>query len=190
MGRLAARIHSIRTTGFGSTFEWTLNRLSHNASWDEFLENELHTEDRIQTLESCGMLQGGRIQQLRKTLETAAGKDRVPALNHGDLRLKNVLVDEEGAILCLLDWEHCSSNLAPEWDLALALHDLDIDERDEFLKGYGIAADEVLRISPVLKALTLINYAPAVHKAAKSGNDAQLERYRMRLSGALDLYSL
>lgn len=190
MGRFAATIHSIPTTGFGATFEWTLNQLSHNASWAEFVDNELKIEERIETFESCGILNRIRANRLRTTLEKAAAKDRAPALNHGDLRLKNVLVDEEGAILCILDWEHCSSNLAPEWDLALALHDLGIDERHEFLEGYGISADQVSEISPVLKALTLINYAPAVQKAAKSRDDVKLERYRLRLSGKLDLYSL
>jgi aminoglycoside phosphotransferase (APT) family kinase protein len=190
MGHFAAMINSIPTTGFGATFEWSLNELSHNASWTEFLENELKMEEKLEIFTTCGMLDGTRIKRLRTLLEGAAGRDRVPALNHGDLRLKNVLVNDKGAISCILDWEHSTSNLAPEWELSLALHDLSIDEKQEFLEGYGINREEISRISPVLKALTVINYAPSVEQAAKSKNSAKLEQYRVRLAGELDLYSL
>lgn len=188
LGRHAAVINSIRTSGFGSTFDWSHNQLSHNATWSEFLQGELKIEEGLETLGSCTMLQPARVKKLRATLEGAAGKDRVPTLNHGDLRLKNVLVDDKGAISCILDWEHCTSNLAPEWELSIALHDLAIDEKQEFLDGYGLSREQIATISPVLKAMNLINYAPMVHCAAK--NKALLEHYRVRLAGELDLYSL
>lgn len=189
MGHFAAMIDSIPTTGFGATFEWSLNELSRNESWTVFLENELKMEERLEMFGKCGMLDRERIKKLRATLEGAAGKDRMPALNHGDLRLKNVLADDKGAISCILDWEHCTSNLAPEWELSLALHDLSIDEKQEFLEGYGMTGKDISRISPVLKALTVINYAPSVEHAAKSKNAAKLEWYRVKLAGDLDMYS-
>ena len=40
-----------------------------------------------------------------------------------------------------------------------------------------------------MKALNLINYAPEVERLAESNDPARLEQYRLRLSGALDLYS-
>jgi hygromycin-B 4-O-kinase len=45
-------------------------------------------------------------------------------------------------------------------------------------------------IAPHLKALNLLNYAPYLQRAAEAGDAVQLERCRIRLSGALDLYSL
>jgi hygromycin-B 4-O-kinase len=190
MGRYAAVINSIQTTGFGSTFDWSRNRLSQNASWNDFLQNELKLEEQLETLADCGMLAPARIRKLRATLEGAVEKDRLPALNHGDLRLKNVLADDKGAISCILDWEHSISNPAPEWELSIALHDLSIDEKQEFLEGYGLRAAEITAISPIAKALNLINYASAVRRAAKSKTAGRLERYRARLAGELDLYSL
>jgi hygromycin-B 4-O-kinase len=190
MGHYAAVINSIPTDGFGSTFEWSHNQLSHNATWSEFLQNELKMDEKLETLATCGMLGPARIKRLRAKLQGAAGKGRVPALNHGDLRLKNVLVDDKGAISCILDWEHCTSNLAPEWELSIALHDLSIDEKQELLDGYGLNGEQISAISPAWKAMTLINYAPAVQLAAKSKNTAELERYRIRFAGELDLYSL
>lgn len=190
MGRYARVIHSIRTTGFGSTFEWSRNRLSHNKTWSEFLRHELKMDERLETLGNSGMLPPAVIKKLRAALEGAAGKQRAPRLNHGDLRLKNVLANEKGAISCILDWEHCISNLAPEWDVAIALHDLSIDEKQEFLDGYGLTGKRFAAIAPLVKALTVINYAPLVESASRSKNKNQLERYRTRLRGDLDLYSL
>jgi len=190
MGRYAALINSIRTKGFGSTFEWSRNHLSHNATWNEFLNSELKLEDRIKTLADCGKLPAPKLKTLRRILESAAGKGRHASLNHGDIRLKNVLVDDAGKISCFLDWEHCASNLAPEWELSVALHDLSIDEKQEFLAGYGLSETKLCAIAPVVKALNLIHYTPHLELATKEKDVKRLDQYRTRLSGALDLYSL
>src|SRR5215213_3291767 len=56
MGRYAALINKIQTGGFGMTFDWSSNRLSHNKSWQEFLENELRFEEKLETLVKRKML--------------------------------------------------------------------------------------------------------------------------------------
>jgi hygromycin-B 4-O-kinase len=111
-------------------------------------------------------------------------------LNHGDLRLKNVLVTGEGKITAIIDWENCVSSVAPYWDLALALHDLSVDAKEELLAGYGLSERDYRTAAPVIKALNLLHYAPPVERAAQAGDARQLEQYRTRLGGALDLYSL
>ncbi|HVG38630.1 MAG TPA: phosphotransferase, partial [Pyrinomonadaceae bacterium] len=110
--------------------------------------------------------------------------------NHGDLRLKNVLVGDGGKINAIIDWENCTSNLAPQWELSLALHDLNIDEKQEFLAGYGLSSKEIERAAPLMKALNLINYVPYLEELFKAKDKAQIEQYRLRLSGAFDLYSI
>jgi hygromycin-B 4-O-kinase len=189
LGNYAAVINSIHTSGFGSTFDWSHNQLSYNETWSGFLENELKLDERLSILESSGMLEPARLKKLRATL-TAAGKERRPALNHGDLRLKNVLVNDQGKISSILDWEHCTSNLAPEWELSLALHDLSIDEKQELLDGYGLTAARITELSPLFKALNLINYAPTLERAMKSKNNLKLDHIRSRFASELDLYSL
>ena len=190
LGHYAAMIHSIQTTGFGSTFDWSQNELSHNVTWADFLTNELRLEEALEILLTNDMLTAPRVRKVRAALEAAGEQGRTPRLNHGDLRLKNALVDAKGTISCLLDWEHCTSNLAPEWDLSIALHDLSVDEKQAFLKGYGIKSDNLSAMSPTLKALNLVNYSPAVKRLQKSRNAGKLEEYRARLRGELDLYDL
>lgn len=190
MGRYAALINSISTQGFGGVFDWSNNQLSRNNNWDEFLFQELKLEARLGILKRYKMLPPRKLKLLGQILEKAAGRSAKPMLNHGDIRLKNVLVDKKGKITALIDWENCMSNLAPHWELSLALHDLSIDEKQEFLEGYGVNDEKLMDIAATLKALNIINYAPYIEQLGETENTAQLDKYRMRLGGMLDLYSL
>ena len=67
---------------------------------------------------------------------------------------------------------------------------MSIDEKQDFLAGYGITDDQVIARAPLLKALNIINYAPYIERFGADNNTAQLDKYRLRLSGAVDLYSL
>lgn len=189
MGRCAALINTLPTTGFGRTFDWSSNRLSHNETWNDYLHKELEIESRLQILEKRRVLMSPQIKRLRAILESVGDLNPKPALTHGDIRLKNVMVDEQGEIIAFLDWEHCTSNLAPHWELSIALHDLSIDEKQKFLEGYGLSEKKIVELAPVMKAINILNYAPKIERLAKSKDTARLERYRTRLSGALDLYS-
>lgn len=186
MGRLARRINSVATDGFGTVFDWSGNQLSRNESWHAFLGGEFALDARLETLGRLGGLAAAPLRRLR-TIVNDADPGQAPALNHGDLRPKNVMVDADGRITAIIDWEDCVSSLAPQWELSLALHDLPIDEKQDFLDGYGLAREEYAAMAPLVKAINILNYAPVLDGL---GDDAHaLERQRARLSGALDLYS-
>ena len=190
MGRYGALINSIQTKGFGNTFDWSNNQLSFNETFAEYLENALQVESKIEVLEKNKMISREKAKDLRRIFGEAKKMKIKPHLTHGDLRPKNVLVGDDGKITAIIDWETCTSNIAPHWELSLALHDLWIDEKQAFLEGYGIAAKEFADIAPLIKAFNIINYAPTVEGMANSKDKKNLEQYRLRLGGALDLYSL
>jgi aminoglycoside phosphotransferase (APT) family kinase protein len=190
LGRYTALIHSIPTSGFGSVFDWSSNQLSRNDSWNEFLDQELHMDARLESLGKYKMLSPSRLKELRGVLERGVGKKPSPSLNHGDVRLKNVLVTDAGKITALIDWEDCMSCLTPHWDLSLALHDLSTDEKLEFLAGYGLSEDQFAEMAPLIKAINVLNYAPHIEHLNATADAAKLAQYRLILSGALDLYSL
>jgi len=48
----------------------------------------------------------------------------------------------------------------------------------------------VEEMSPLIKAFNIINYANAISGAVEAGDHKGLAEFRLRLSGALDLYSL
>lgn len=190
MGRQAALINSIRTKGFGETFDWSENKLSLNATFKDYLKTEYDFEQRLESLQKHKMISEAQSKKLRRTFTEASKSRTRPVLNHGDIRLKNVIVSENGKINAIIDWEGCTSNLAPAWELSLALHDLGIDGVQYFLEGYGIKEKKLRDALPLAKAFNIANYAAAVEEYATAKNKQRLAQYRLRLSGALDLYSI
>lgn len=189
IGQYAQIINSIRTTNFGANFDWTTNEAKNN-TWSEYLDNELDLERRFGLFTQHEILSTRQMDRLRNVIDDTRALDIQPSLNHGDLRLKNVIVDDDGEIAAIVDWEDCLSTIAPQWELSIALHDLSIDEKDLFIEGYGLDAQQLEEMSPLIKAFNIVNYSGAVEAAIAAEDNKELANFRLRLSGALDLYSL
>ena len=190
LGQLAAKINSIRTHGFGETFDWSNNELSRNGTLQEYLQGEYGYENRIAILEKNRMCKPATIKSLKSIFRTMLNLKMVPNLNHGDLRLKNAIADEKGKITAIIDWEESTSNIAPHWDLSIALHDLGVDGKQLFIDGYGIKPRRLAEAAPFIKALNLLNYTDSINAAVTGKDKAGLERLRTRFSGVFDLYSV
>jgi len=190
LGKYTAIINSIKTQDFGHIFDWSPNKLSRHRTWTEFLDNELDVEGRLESFARLRIFEPTRLKKLRSQVHLMRQwKDR-PSLTHGDIRLKNVMLDEKRKIIALLDWEDCMSTIPPYWELSIALHDLNIDEKQVFLEGYGMSFEAYREVAPIIKAINVLNYIRAVHHAANDRNEADLSQLRARLNGAFDLYSL
>jgi len=189
MGRYAHVINSIRTTNFGANFDWTTNGPKHN-TWTEYLDREWDVEKRLGVLAQHQMLSTEQIKRLRSIVDETRTMNIEPSLNHGDLRFKNVIVDDDGEIAAIVDWEDCLSTIAPPWELSIALHDLSIDEKQLFLEGYGLNIKQVEEMSPLIKAFNIINYSNAIEYAFDTEDHKAIGNFRLRLSDALDLYSV
>ena len=189
MGRLARTINSVRTTSFGINFDWTANGPKNN-TWGEFVDQEWQVERRLRLFTEHNILSEQQVEQLRKVIEDSRAMRDEASLNHGDMRFKNVIVDDDGEIAAIVDWEDCLSTIAPQWELSIALHDLSIDEKHLFIEGYGLDSEQVEAMSPLIKAFNVINYSNAVEHAVATGDHKSLAEFRLRLNGDLDLYSL
>jgi len=190
LGSLAAKINSIRTTGFGETFDWSNNELSRNRKLKDYLDGEYRCDDRIEVLERSRLCPPATTKSLKRVCREMRNITTRPTLNHSDLRLKNVLVDDAGKIVAIIDWDNSTSNIAPHWELSLALHDLDIDLQHEFVEGYGLKEKRLADIAPFVKAFNLLNYTDEINRATAEKDKRALARLRSRLSGVFDLYSL
>lgn len=190
MGDYTRCVHSIATTAYGKVFDWSDEEDCKNFTWSEFLDNEIELNKRIKILEKNKMMPKDALGKLRDNLEIITEWNLPTVLNHGDMRRKNVIVDEKGNINAIIDWEEASSNIAPYWDLSIALHDLSIDDKQFFLEGYGMKPKEYAEIYETIKSLNLINYAPVIADFAKKKDKNNLEYYRLRLTGYFDLYSI
>lgn len=186
MGEYAAVINSIHTDGYGSDFDWTSNGTKHK-TWVDYVEDEYALEKRLQLFAEHELLTDEQLKELSRILEDAKTRGHTSSLNHSDLRLKNVIVDEGGDIAAIIDWEDCLSTIAPEWELSIALHDLSIDEKHAFIEGYGLSVREVEEMAPLIKAFNILNYYQAIEGAK---DDKSFDEIKLRLKGSLDLYSL
>lgn len=189
LGAAARKLHGIETQGFGDTFDWSANELSRCHCFGDWLDR-LDWRERIAALRRDAIIDEAREAALLATLEDIARDDALPArLNHGDLRLKNIIIDNTDAIVALIDWEDAISAPPELWDLPLALHDLGPDEAQAFLSGYGMDPDRAIALRPRWAAMNAIHYAPFVGAASDAGDQSALRWFRARLMGAFDLFT-
>ena len=189
MGNYARLINSIPTKGFGGHFDWTKDGFKCR-TWAEYLENEWEFERRLQLFVKHKVLSNQAVTTLRNTINKTRTLRINPTLNHGDLRLKNVMVDDEGEIAAIIDWEDCLSTIAPQWELSLSLHDLSIDQKHLFIDGYGLDSEEIGQMVSLIRAFNIINYSNVIERAVEVRDHKMLAEFKLRLRGHLDLYSL
>lgn len=190
LGRLASKINKITTKGFGETFDWSNNELSRNKTLKQYLEDEYRWEERIETLERSRLCPVKTVKATKRVCREMLKMRSRAVLNHGDLRLKNVIADEQGRIRAVIDWEKATSNIAPQWELSVALHDLGIDECQRFVEGYGLKPKQLEEIAPFIKTFNLLNYVDEINRAVSEKDKLALERLRHRFAGVFDLYSI
>jgi hygromycin-B 4-O-kinase len=189
MGRYAATINSITTAGFGSNFDWT-NEGPKHSTWNGYIKEEFEIDKRLALFTEHEILPEAELREISRIVENAKPHDGHATLNHSDLRLKNVIVDEGGDIVAIVDWEECVSTIAPQWELSIALHDLSIDEKHAFIDGYGLSTFQVKEMAPLIKAFNILNYSHVIEQASADETDKHLADIKLRLMGSLDLYSL
>ena len=188
MGQAAARLHAIRTHGFGAVFDWSANSLSKHETWAGYLNDGFGAEARIDTLLGHRVIGRRQARWLRSTASALARARRRPGLHHGDLRLKNVIVEpQSGRIAAIIDWESCVSMPGPAWDLSLSLHDLGVDDKEAFLTGYGMSPKAFAESLDAIRCFNMLNYAHAVRSASSRRDLRRLAWFRARLAGELEL---
>jgi aminoglycoside phosphotransferase (APT) family kinase protein len=111
-------------------------------------------------------------------------------LNHGDLSLKNVIVDESGKAN-LVDWGSAEASIVPHHDLIqlLKMNMIENDPDDaairSFLEGYGMPTSEFEQMRPTLGSLLLLRAFDKLRWALDSGIDG-LESYITHAKQAME----
>ena len=189
MGHYARIINSIPTKGFGAHFDWTNNGFKRR-TWADYLEHEWEFEKRLQLFTAHKILSQRTVTKLRQTIDETRTLRIKPFMSHADLRLKNVMVDDDGEIAAIIDWEECLSTIAPQFELSISLHDLSIDEKHLFIDGYGLDSEAVAPMANLIRAFNIINYSDAIERAVEVRDHKMLAELKLRLNAGLDLYSL
>jgi aminoglycoside phosphotransferase (APT) family kinase protein len=160
LGRYARLIHSIEVAGFGLTLQ-DLTQGDSRASWLEYLNyniESLNENDELIKLKVVTQSQSRVIRGIFEDLKRTAFNF---GLNHGDLSLKNVIVDDSGKVN-LLDWGSAEASIVPHHDLIQMLkmnmleNDPDEPAFQSFLDGYGLSQSEFEQMTPTLESLLLL----------------------------------
>jgi aminoglycoside phosphotransferase (APT) family kinase protein len=160
LGKYAKLIHSIEVAGFGMKLS-DLTQGDAQASWLDYLNYNCESLNENDELIKLKVVTPSQSRVIRAIFEDLKEEVFIFGLNHGDLSLKNVIVDESGKA-SLLDWGSAEASIVPHHDLIQMLkmnmleNDPDTQDIQSFLAGYGISQFEFEQMMPTLESLLLL----------------------------------
>lgn len=160
LGEYAQRIHKISVKGFGLSFR-NMTQDDSKIEWLRYLNYNIESLNDEDELLKLNVLTKRQSQQARKIFEILKAREFNFGLNHGDLSLKNTIVDDAG-IVHLLDWGSSEASIVPHHDLIQLLkvnmqqNDPDNSEIQAFLEGCEIDKSQFQEMLPDLEALMLL----------------------------------
>lgn len=129
--------------------------MSANGSWQGYVQyniNSLTADDRLIEL---GVMTQMESQKVRKRFENLKKETFRFGLNHGDISLKNTIVNQAGQVI-LLDWGSAEVSVVPHGDMIQVMQCQILGEgpnRDEFhafLDGTGLCVEDLTATKQLL----------------------------------------
>jgi aminoglycoside phosphotransferase len=168
LGQYAKRIHSIDVKGFGEIladavkgeFKAPIHE-NYDGTWVSFIKYNMESLSQDDALIGLGVFNFQQSQQIKELFKSLLNIHFKFGLNHGDLSLKNILVDQNGAV-ALLDWGSAEVHIVPHWELIqltgcqLRQDYADNIDIDAFLAGYGISRNQFEKMHRELNILLLL----------------------------------
>jgi len=160
LGRYARLIHSIGVPGFGLTLP-EITRGDARKSWLRYVDYNIASLAEDDPLITLGVLTRPQSRVVKGLFADLRDREFAFGLNHGDISLKNTIIDVRGRVH-LLDWGSAEASIVPHHDLIqlLKMNMLEGDPDDEqilaFLDGYGISRGAYERMMPVLESLLVL----------------------------------
>jgi len=100
MAETLARLHAVDVDGVG---------LGDLGRRDGYVERQLKRwTGQYRNMQVEGVEQGGLVEEVGAALAERIPPQRATSVVHGDYRLDNVVLDDEGAVAAILDWEICT----------------------------------------------------------------------------------
>ncbi len=168
LGEYTKQIHTIPVNGFGDILSDPTRRAfisptheGFDGSWHSFIRYNIESLTKNDPLIQLGVLSYEETKKVRQKFESLFHIHFQFGLTHGDLSLKNTIVDDNGKVT-LLDWGCAGVQLTPYWDvIQLIKSQLEMDrpnksEIEAFLQGYGISKNKFQYLQPTIDVLLLL----------------------------------
>ena len=155
LGEYAQKIHSIAVTGWGENLT---EEGVFDASWEKYVQYNINSLNGNDPLIAMDILTGRLSKEIKSLFERVQAQKFKFGLCHGDIALRNTLVNSEG-IIYLLDWGCARAEVVPHYDINEILLSSKPDESalQAFLAGYGISQGEFEDMKADLNVLLLLH---------------------------------
>jgi len=174
LGEYASHIHSIQVKGYGDNLidpvHGEFQSSSHagsDGSWQGYVQYNINSLTESDRLIELGVITQMESQRVRKLFENLKKETFRFGLNHGDLSIKNTIVNQANQVI-LLDW-NAEVNVVPHVTVIQLMHYqiLGLEERPNieefkaFLDGYGINVKDLadMRHLLLLRAFDNLRWA-------------------------------
>ncbi|SEO95521.1 aminoglycoside phosphotransferase family protein [Paenibacillus sp. OV219] len=175
IGNYTKRIHSIQVKGHGDNLIDPVDGVFHSpghpgsdGSWLGYIQyniNSLTESDRLIELGVVTLAKSQRVRELFENLKKVSFRF---GLTHGDISLKNTIVNQAGQVI-LIDWGNADVSPVPHGDINVVMQSQMLglaegpnnEDFDAFLDGYGISVDCLpeMRQLMLLKAFDTLRWA-------------------------------
>lgn len=168
LGEYARIFHSIKVAGFGEHIvdleKGIFAERKHDnfdGTWSGFIKYNVDSLTEDDELVKQNILTKKQSMAIKERFECLYGKSFQFGLIHGDLSLKNTIVNDGGNVT-LLDWGSAQVTIVPHYEI-IELIRSQIDqgypsdlELEEFLKGYGFSKSDYFGIKEDMNTLLLL----------------------------------
>lgn len=158
LGEYAKRIHSTNVKGFGENLidpiHGEFQSPSHagsDGSWQGYLQYNINSLTENDRLIELGVITKKESKRIRNLFENLQKEKFRFGLCHGDISLKNTIVNQAGQVT-LLDWGSAEVSVVPHVDIIHLIRcqilgeGPSIEEFKAFLDGYGISVKELVKM--------------------------------------------
>ncbi|WP_307544566.1 phosphotransferase family protein [Paenibacillus sp. V4I5] len=162
LGEYAKLIHSIQVKGFGENLidpnNGEFQSPSHagsDGSWQGYVQYNINSLTEYDRFINLGVITQMESQRVRKLFENLKKEPFRFGLNHGDISLKNTIVNQEGQVI-LLDWGSAEVSVVSHGDIIQVMQcqilgeGPNIDEFKAFLDGYGLSEKDLTDLKHLL----------------------------------------
>jgi len=157
LGHYARIIHGVATDGFGDVLSPDQPGIFTD-TWSRFLSYNIDSLTSADPLLRLGVMTPAQVQEIGRLFRELRDKPFRFALNHGDLALRNTLINRSGTIT-LLDWGCAEAHVVPHFDL-IEIRRSSLAPNTSgfaaFLDGYGLSLSEYRMMLPDLDSLALL----------------------------------
>ncbi|QHT59854.1 phosphotransferase [Paenibacillus lycopersici] len=162
LGEYAGRMQAIPTQGYGEELADPALGLfrspphaGSDGSWLGYVQYNIRSLTDDDRLLALGVVTRAESQRARRLFEQVSRTVFGFGLNHGDLSLKNTIVDHAGQVI-LLDWGSAEAAVSPHGQLVQVMQSRlqgegpNAEEFSAFLDGYGIREGIAAEAKPLL----------------------------------------